>query len=91
MTAEQFAYWMQGFAELNDAPPTKAQWKAIREHLATVFTKITPAYLPDTPNIIPVGMRKWVSPTATPNNPPLRAECIARPVAGGDGNTYAIC
>lgn len=43
MTAEQFAYWMQGFAELTgDEPPTPAQWKSIREHLQTVFTKVTP-------------------------------------------------
>jgi len=39
----QFAYWLQGFAELNgDAIPTKAQWKAIRDHLDTVFVKVTP-------------------------------------------------
>lgn len=37
MTAEQFAYWMQGFAELNAEPPTAEQWKSIREHLATVY------------------------------------------------------
>ncbi len=43
MDAQQFAYWLQGFAELSgDAPPTKAQWKSIREHLTLVFTKITP-------------------------------------------------
>lgn len=43
MTAEQFAYWMQGFAELSgDEPPTAAQWKSMREHLATVFSKVTP-------------------------------------------------
>lgn len=42
MTAEQFAYWMQGFAELNEAPPTAEQWKSIREHLVTVFVKVTP-------------------------------------------------
>lgn len=42
MTSEQFAYWMQGFAELNAEPPTAEQWKSIREHLATVFVKVTP-------------------------------------------------
>lgn len=42
MTSEQFAYWMQGFAELNAEPPTAEQWKSIREHLATVFMKVTP-------------------------------------------------
>lgn len=42
MTAEQFAYWLQGYAELNAAPPTAEQWQSIREHLGTVFNKITP-------------------------------------------------
>ena len=42
MTPEQFAYWLQGFAELNTAPPTAEQWKSINEHLQTVFKKVTP-------------------------------------------------
>ena len=42
MTEQQFAYWLNGFAELNEAPPTAEQWKSIREHLATVFVKVTP-------------------------------------------------
>lgn len=43
MNENQFAYWLQGFAELSgDAPPSKAQWKSIREHLALVFNKVTP-------------------------------------------------
>ena len=42
MTPEQFAYWLNGFAELNQAPPTEAQWKSINEHLQTVFKKVTP-------------------------------------------------
>lgn len=43
MNEQQFAYWLQGFAELTgDTPPTVEQWKSIREHLATVFVKVTP-------------------------------------------------
>lgn len=42
MSPEQFAYWLQGFAELQEQPPTAEQWKAIREHLQTVFVKLTP-------------------------------------------------
>jgi hypothetical protein len=42
MTAEQFAYWLQGYAELNAEPPNAEQWQAIREHLALVFKKVTP-------------------------------------------------
>ena len=46
MTTDQFAYWLQGFSELNDGPPTAKQWQSIRDHLALVFTKVTPSYPP---------------------------------------------
>lgn len=49
MTPEQFAYWFQGFAELTLTPPTPEQWQAIREHLATVFQKVTPPVMPAGP------------------------------------------
>ena len=42
MTAEQFAYWLQGFAEMNGGVPTEAQWQSVKEHLALVFQKVTP-------------------------------------------------
>ncbi len=44
MTPEQFAYWLQGFTELTkDMPvPSPAQWQAIKDHLTTVFVKVTP-------------------------------------------------
>lgn len=43
MTPEQFCYWLQGRAELQpDTAPTEAEWKMIREHLQTVFVKVTP-------------------------------------------------
>lgn len=42
MTSEQFAYWLQGFAELNPQAPTAEQWQAIRDHLQLVFKKETP-------------------------------------------------
>lgn len=39
----QFCYWIQGFAEINGGkPPTEEQWKIIRDHLNTVFKKVTP-------------------------------------------------
>lgn len=44
MTERDFVYWLQGFAELNAEPPTAEQWKSIREHLATVFVKVTPPF-----------------------------------------------
>ena len=52
MTPEQFCYWLQGFVELTQAPPTADQWKAISDCLAgvTVFEKVkrgaTPGVLP---------------------------------------------
>lgn len=42
MTPEQFCYWLNGFGELTTEAPTAEQWKAIKEHLATVFAKVTP-------------------------------------------------
>jgi hypothetical protein len=42
MTEQQFVYWLQGFAELTEQPPSAEQWKSIREHLAMVFKKVTP-------------------------------------------------
>jgi hypothetical protein len=69
MTERDFCYWLQGFVELTQGQtPNPAQWKSIQEHLATVFTKVTP----------PVGMPR-VDPTPTispaipvtwPNFPP---------------------
>jgi hypothetical protein len=42
MTPEQFTYWLQGFVELHGELPTSEQWKSIKEHLQTVFVKVTP-------------------------------------------------
>lgn len=53
MTPEQFAYWLNGFAELNPSmeQPTPEQWKSITEHLKTVFTKVTPEVKMQPPKI----------------------------------------
>lgn len=46
MTEQQFCYWLNGFIELNGgALPSEAQWKAIVEHMGTVFKKVTPPLL----------------------------------------------
>jgi hypothetical protein len=42
MTPEQFCYWLNGFGELTPERPTAEQWKSIKEHLDTVFQKVTP-------------------------------------------------
>jgi hypothetical protein len=54
MTPEQFAYWLQGYAELNTQPPTMEQWDVIRAHLATVFNKVTPSI-----GVPPFGVKKF--------------------------------
>lgn len=73
MTPEQFCYWLQGRAELQpDNVPTAEEWQMIREHLATVFHKVTPPiqqYLPRSPTIA----------TPQPLTGPLRVECKAAP------------
>lgn len=61
MTPEQFAYWMQGFAELNALPPSHEQWQSIREHLALVFEKKTPEFKPN-PSL---GIPRSASPSGT--------------------------
>jgi len=42
MDSEQFAYWLQGFAELHPDLPSAEQWQSIKEHLQSVFDKQTP-------------------------------------------------
>jgi hypothetical protein len=41
MTPEQFCYWLQGYCELNGRPPSQEEWESIKEHLQTVFKKVT--------------------------------------------------
>jgi hypothetical protein len=68
MTPEQFCYWLQGRAELQpDTAPTKVEWKAIREHLQTVFVKVTPPvqspnkYIQQPGIIAPASNPPWVA------------------------------
>lgn len=43
MTPEQFCFWLQGWSEMeDDEVPSPEQWKMIKEHLSTVFNKVTP-------------------------------------------------
>ena len=45
MNHEQFAYWLQGFVEMNSGnPPNVWQWRMIKDHLQTCFNKVTPSY-----------------------------------------------
>jgi hypothetical protein len=75
MEPKEFVYWLQGFAELNNSPPTPEQWKSIREHLSTVFVTITPKYT--IPGGVPLGPD--VGPTIVcgpaPVGPPAIMKC----------------
>jgi hypothetical protein len=47
MNQDQFAYWLQGFVEMNGGKePTKTQWKMIKDHLQLCFKKLTPPLMP---------------------------------------------
>lgn len=62
MTPEQFAYWLQGFAEMApNTHPTPEQWAMIKSHLATVFHKVTPPLLQ--PAVVPSPGSVPLSPT----------------------------
>lgn len=88
MTPEQFAYWLQGYAELNEQPPTAEQWQSIREHLATVFHKVTPPVSLSNP-AIPLGP---LAPPYAPSLKPLIATCSSQTLcASGDGDTWLVC
>lgn len=51
MTPEQFAYWLQGYAEISGKQPTESEWQVIKDHLQTVFNKVTPSRPGGTPSI----------------------------------------
>jgi hypothetical protein len=47
MTPEQFAYWLQGCLETTEGNKlSEKQVQIVRDHLATVFKKVTPVYEP---------------------------------------------
>lgn len=73
----QFAYWLQGFSELNQGPPSPEQWQSIREHLSTVFSKVTP----------PLSSTR-VSPVAPWVGTPQWGGTI---LVTGDGETRTYC
>lgn len=47
MTSRDFMYWIQGFAELNEAPPTAEQWRVIRNHINLCFKHDMDPTMPD--------------------------------------------
>ncbi len=71
MTPEQFVYWLQGFVEIREKQEvglTEREWDIIKDHLQTVFHKVTPNYQPyiPTPGVMPLGTGTspdWGNPT----------------------------
>ena len=68
MEPRDFVYWLQGFIELNGGKePTPEQWQMIKDHLGTVFLKVTPTY--------PNPTWPWVNP----NPMPFEVTCGTKP------------
>ena len=65
MTPEQFAYWLQGWFELNKTidhreGATPETLKMIEDHLDLVFKKVTPNYsLPSIPTELGTHEYNW--------------------------------
>jgi hypothetical protein len=89
MTAEQFAYWLQGYAELNAAPPSAEQWQAIRDHLALVFNKVTPHW-DEQPALRVVGGPP-VNPIPAQWGYPPGYPSMGTILVSGDGETRVVC
>lgn len=47
MTSRDFAYWLQGFAEIHKGSPTPEQWTVITNHLNLVFVHEIDPSMPD--------------------------------------------
>lgn len=103
MEVQQFCYWLQGFAELNNGvPPNDMQWKAIRDHLSLVFEKKTPPYnvpMPRSPgpnDVLGPNLNfptVWCGPNTNPDpnfmQPPYTITCSAG--TNSNNNTYMVC
>ena len=52
MNAQEFAYWLKGFVEMNPAAMvTETQWQIMKDHLELVFKKETPLRFSAVPGI----------------------------------------
>jgi hypothetical protein len=82
MTAEQFAYWLQGFMEIcNPETLDEEQTQIIKDHLALVFNKQTPdrtvTVAPANPTWSQPIMPQWQEPhIPVPPPPPDRTNPI---------------
>ena len=101
MTPEQFAYWLQGFAEISQKAPTEKEWTIIKDHLATVFNKVTPNRVtspgpsispgpinPINPGTYPF-MPSPLTPYTAPSYPRPEVICSVSPGAGTNWSSSA--
>jgi hypothetical protein len=66
MTAENFCYWLQGFLEISKTDQiTKEQVEEIKNHLALIFTKVTPDLSTHTVTCPPIEWNPPVYQTPT--------------------------
>ncbi|MFV1943440.1 hypothetical protein VPH49_21750 [Pseudomonas luteola] len=72
MTPEQFCYWLQGRAELVDAPLSEQEWASVKQHLDAVFKKVTPLAPGQWPHPS-VGIAALGTYISTPAIPGLKA------------------
>lgn len=87
MNAESFAYWLQGFIELNGSAPTANQWQSIKEHLQLVFKKVTPPAV--TPGLRqPFMPEPLYDPLQHWNAPKITCDTNAAEPNTGKGNTH---
>lgn len=76
MDAQNFAYWLQGFVELNGGQmPSEEQWRSICEHLGLVFNKVTkPVVVDNKTRITPEPVPKPAALPAEPLGVPIKPE-----------------
>jgi hypothetical protein len=80
MTAEQFAYWLQGFMEVADPIELdSSQTSVIKHHLALVFNKQTPdrtvTVAPANPTWSQPTMPQWQEPNIVTEPSKLNPIC----------------
>ena len=95
MTPEQFAYWLQGFAEISQKAPTEKEWTVIKDHLQLVFKKETPnRIISPGPAIAAPAYPNYPSPPTWPTSPFTFSPTYPKPevicsVAPGAGTNWS--
>lgn len=86
MTPEQFAYWLQGYVEIRGSAPTSGEWEVIKDHLATVFKKVTPDRITIGP-----GIAEPYRGNPNPYMPPQKDDVYTTPYTWPTTKPEVIC